>query len=290
MDYILNHWKGQQPLKQSFWANLILGTAIICFIEFLVHLFLLPNLSLYIPVAITYFIIFHIGVFIWQSIGTLRACDQNIRQYISSGWTRTAQFVVLLSFTAVLVWGLTLGQSIQRLKIEEQERIVKENTNPTYELIIKNQTLEINGLLDQGITRELKKLLTSNEINSIELNSIGGNIFEARGLAKVIQDNKYSTQVKQVCYSACTTVFIAGAMRTISKKAKLGFHQYKLDTNKLLYNNVNTKQEQNKDLEYFLQQNIDESFLQKAFSTPNNKMWFPTQDELIDAGVVDKII
>ncbi len=290
MNYIRDHWQGLQPLKQSFWINLVLGLIIIYSIEYLLLLFLKTNVSLYIPIAITYFAIFHIVIFVWQALGTLRACDRNISQYISSGWTRTAQLAVLISFAAVLIWGLTLGQSIQRLKIEEQERFNEQNSPATYRLTIDDQILSIDGLLDQGITREVKKLLEENKITSFLFNSTGGNIYEARGLAKLIQDNEYLTHVNEACYSACTTAFIAGKQRTISKNAKLGFHQYKLDTNKLLHNSVDTELEQNKDLEYFLQKNIDKDFLQKAFSTPSDKMWFPTQQELIKTGVIHKVI
>ncbi len=292
MKYILEHWKGLQPLKQSFWINLVSGLLIVYLIEYLLLLIFESNINLFIPIAITYFLIFHVFFFIWQAIGTLRACDKNISQYIASGWTRAAQFGVIISFAAVLIWGLTLGQFIQRINLEQQEKLAASNFKLTYELIIADdQQLQINGFLDQGITRDVKKLLSQdNDINTVVLNSKGGNIYEARGLAKLIEDNNFSTHVEAYCYSACTTAFIAGENRTADKQAKFGFHQYKIDTNKLLHSSVNTKKEQNKDIDFFLKQGTNKAFLDKAFSTPFEQMWLPNQQELINAGVIHKVI
>ena len=292
MNYILEHWNGLQPLKQSFWINLFSGLVIVYVIGYLLQLILKPNTNLFIPAIIAYFAIFHVIFFIWQAIGTLRACDKNISQYIATGWTRAAQFGVIVSFAAVLIWGITLGQTIQRLKIEEQQRLAKSNVEPTYELkVTADNKLQINGFLDQGITREAKKLLLqNNDIEIIVLNSKGGNIYEARGLAKLIEDNNFFTHVDSDCFSACTTVFIAGILRTAGQKAKFGFHQYKLDSKKLFHTSLNIKDEQGKDLKYFSEKKVDINFLEKAFSTPFETMWFPTQQELINAGIIHKVI
>ncbi len=291
MSYILSHWKGLQPLKQSFWINLALGLLIIYSVEYALMLILKPDIDVFIPVSITYFIIFHVLVFIWQAVGTLRACDRNISNYIATGWTRAAQFTVIVSFAAVLVWGVTLGQSIQHLKRVEQEKLAELEAKPTYRLTFHDDQLEISGFLDQGITREVQELLSQHSnIKTIVLNSEGGNIYEARGLAKIIGVNNFSTHVDLACYSACTTAYIAGDKRSAGQNAKFGFHQYKLDTNKLLHSSVNTEQEQNKDLQYFLNRNISKDFLEKAFSTPFEQMWFPEHRELIDAGIIHKVI
>ena len=35
----------------------------------------------------------------------------------------------------------------------------------------------------------------------------------------------------------------------------------------------------------FVREGVDELFLERAFSTPSTKFWYPSPEELIDAGV-----
>jgi len=245
-----------------------------------------------IPLSIGYFICFHLLFFTWQAIGTLRSCERNLSQYIATGWSRAAQLCVIISFAAVLVWGITLGQTIQLLKLTEANKLAEVNDKPNYILKFSNpKTLNIIGLFDQGITREVKKMLSNNsDIDTIMLNSEGGNIYEARGLAKLITENEFATHVNEKCYSACTTAYIAGVNRTAARNAKFGFHQYKLESKKLFHTSLSTKDEQSKDLEFFLNRNVDSDFLKKAFSTPFDKMWFPSHHELLKSGLIHKVI
>ena len=114
----------------------------------------------------------------------------------------------------------------------------------------------------------------------IELNSKGGNIFEARGIAKLIQQNNVNTHVSAECLSSCTTIFIAGVKRTLSDNAKLGFHQYRINSNKLFAPNVDIDKELKRDIVAFKKQGIDQDFLDKAFSVSHDDMWYPDHREL----------
>ena len=192
-------------------------------------------------------------VFTWQSIGVLRSCDENIRNYVSSGWTRSAQFLVLLGFTATLVWGITLGQKLWILKTDHLLLENEQPTQPEYTFSqVDNTTIAVTGLINPGITRQLKDYIKRNsDVVLIELNSTGGNIFEARGVAKLILQNNLNTHVSGQCLSSCTTIFIAGVKRTLSENAKLGFHQYRIDSNKLFAPNVDTEKELKLGYRYF---------------------------------------
>ena len=289
MRYLLNHWHGKLPLKSAVWIGLITVSIVGCFIEYLIHKSFFQHSSYYAIIAIGYFVLFHVFVFIWQALGVLRSCDVNIKNYIASGWTRSAQFLILTGFTATLIWGISLGQKLWKLKTESELQANELNNGPDYSFEINNiNTVSIKGIISPGITRQLKKYLDLNpEINLIELNSTGGNIFEARGIAKLITQRNLNTHVSQRCLSSCTTVFVAGHKRTMAEKATLGFHQYKINSNKLFAPNVNTKKELDKDIASFLKQGVSQRFLDKAFTKAHNDMWFPDHNELIEAGIIN---
>ena len=289
MSYLLDHWLGRLPLSQSFWVNLIAISLVGCLIEFLIHDYFQFSHSSFISFAIGYFIFLHVFIFSWQIVGVLRACDYNIKNFIASGWTRSAQLFVLTGFAATLIWGISLTQQLWKFNADKQQIESESYTQPDYSIEFSdNETVSIVGIISPGITRELKKLLATNSgIEIIQLNSSGGNIFEARGVAKLIHENRLNTHVLKNCFSSCTTAFIAGRSRSLEKNAKLGFHQYRLNSNKLFAPSVNVKKELHKDRASFLKQGVSEVFLDKAFSTPHDDMWFPKHSELIEAGIIN---
>lgn len=291
MGYIADHWRGRLPLWQAFWINMVLLSMIIGLIEY----FLYRNLQIYpdklvIAMSVS-FVVFHVLVFTWQAVGVLRTSDRKLKDNIHTSWPRTSQLGVVCTFAATLVWGVSLIQDLMTFRAEQSARMARTLAQADYEISISDNTLVINGLFAPGITRETGlKLDQQHSIETIILNSKGGNIYEARGLARLIRENSLSTLSTTGCFSACITAYLAGAERLLSAGANLGFHQYKIDSNKLLPRFVKTEYEQAKDLEYFQSRGIDAGFLEKVFSLPPDKMWRPEHHVLLEAGVVTKII
>jgi hypothetical protein len=91
------------------------------------------------------------------------------------------------------------------------------------------------------------------------------------------------------CSSACAIAFIGGSRRFLGPTAKLGFHQYRLDSDKI-QPFLDIEGEQQKDLFLYKSQMIKDEFLSRIFNKPQHEMWFPTQSELSAAGVVDRIV
>ena len=123
-------------------------------------------------------------------------------------------------------------------------------------------------------------------IEAIILNSNGGRVFEARGVAKQVRERDLDTYVSGHCRSACTIAFIAGKVRKLGSDAKLGFHSYRLEA-ALAF--VDPLEEQAKDRAVFLAQGIDSDFVERAFSTPHDAMWHPDADHLLRAGVIHEL-
>ena len=287
MHYLLNHWRGKLSLNFAVWVNFITVLLIGCLIEALIHYYFKKHHSSFTTIAVLYFVFFHVLIFIWQAVGVLRSCDNNLRHYIASGWTRSAQFLVLTVFAATLIWGVSLGQGLWKLKADNHLLASEKKYKPLYSFeIVDINSVAIQGIISPGITSQFKQYLSLNpDIKLVILNSTGGNIFEARGIAKLIQERKLNTYVSENCFSSCTTVFVAGENRGLGADAKLGFHQYTINSKKLFAPNVDVKKELDKDIASFLKQGVDQAFLDKAFSMPHTDMWFPNHDELFKAGI-----
>ena len=205
---------------------------------------------------------------------------------------------MVLAIAYVLSYSISLIQSAthhkKQLELAAEYDLLKEQ-DKNYQLTLRNNStqLVITGEIEIGITKAVSNILRKNpQISSIALNSIGGHIYEGRGLSKLFTRQGLDTYVYQQCSSACTTAFSGGKKRYLGTTGKLGFHQYKLDLQKhkksVAYHDPGEEQE--RDLELFKSRGFDNNFLNKIFDKSSESMWFPEHNELISAKVIDGII
>ena len=157
-----------------------------------------------------------------------------------------------------------------------------------YNLTIAEDGLSVylSGEITLGVNRKFESLLANNPgLKTVILTSEGGNIYEGRGLAKKIRGAGMNTHVESECSSACTLVFIGGVERTMSPEAKLGFHQYRVDADYVVAF-ADPEAEQSRDQSLFAEAGVSAGFLENMYDKTANDMWFPSAQQLFDAGVV----
>ncbi len=284
MGYLVTHWRGEQPLNRSFWVNGVL-LRLGAYGVFTVLIWAQP-LPKAVPVVI---IAADLVLMTWQSVGYFRAAERNLSGS-SSMLPLWGGIVALIVAVAVMLsqwWGLVLAANtppegeryfvrMDRMRAAQYTMTVDKDSN----------TLMFKGTLTHGVTKRMAALLAENTgLETMSLDSSGGNIFEARGLAKLIISAKLDTHVDRNCSSACTIVFIAGAARTAGPDAQIGFHGYALmDAAKLPQFDIAA--EQDRDLAFFVQQGVTEDFARRIHDSPNRSIWFPTRDEMLRANVL----
>ena len=288
--YIRRHWRGELSLPVSFWINFFL---IYLALALLQQFFLTPHIlgkvnlgEVAVIYSVTIFsIVAHAIIYPWQIIGVIRACERRIKNRTDRSWAIAAEGVVVLSIAATLAAVFSSYQSV--LGYQSSLRLPENSeTERAYQLdLIRGNTLiHLRGVFEVGITRRVSRLLDHHsQITGIILDSDGGQIYEGRGLARLIKENKLATYSLEQCVSSCATAFIAGTRRTLGIGAKLGFHQYKKYA---VMPPININEEQDKDRALFEAQGISPTFLRKMFAQPPDKMWWPDEQELLAAGVV----
>jgi len=146
--------------------------------------------------------------------------------------------------------------------------------------------IHLRGELEAGVTRAVAALLAQNpQARGIILDSGGGQIYEGRGLARVIRERALATYTLRECASACATAFLAGHERILGAAARLGFHQYQSHT---ILPAFDIAEEQNKDRKLFEAQGIAAEFLDQIFAARPEDMWWPTVDELLASRAVHR--
>ncbi len=152
---------------------------------------------------------------------------------------------------------------------------------------IRDDTLVFHGRFDQGITDAAAMIIAGNpQITAVAFaDSRGGWMQEGQGLGQFIHDHQLDTRVSRSCMSACTVAFLGGKARVLIKGAQLGFHQPVPIADDKSYRILADKARH-----YFMQMGIAEDFFNKIMHIPYKTIWVPTDDELMAAHVVTKIV
>lgn len=283
MRYFLNHLRGQQPLWQSFWVNGV-GLRLALYVLVLLALNAAP-ISLLVAVML---VSADALCLLWQSVGFFRAAEERMRDTgtMLPIWGGMIALVVAVFVVVSQWWALGLatrpgedGPSFAERKAQERQA--------TYQIMRQTDgTLLFQGQIVLGVTKALgRELAQVPTPTRITLHSEGGNVFEARGLAKLITTYEMQTHVDGVCSSACTLVFIAGAHRHLGPQARLGFHGYMLEDAQRLPG-FDIEAEQERDRDFMLGQGVSAEFTTRVFNTPPSEIWYPDPAYLQRSGVV----
>tara|TARA_R110002167_G_scaffold204810_1_gene408951 strand:- start:797 stop:1717 length:921 start_codon:yes stop_codon:yes gene_type:complete len=290
--YLRSHWQGQQTLARSFWVNLVLLRAFILLLETVTRLPAEAGSWRGQLLALAYFFVFHVVVYAWQVVGVVRACDRYHAGYgsVAVTWAVHLGLVLTAMFTLANVFA---SFQVSFLKIDDDLLSVtwEREREARYALTVSDDGTRamLNGSLELGIGKKLAALLQRYPgIATLTLESLGGNIYEGRGVAKLILQHDLDTYVSGTCASACTTAFIAGAKRMLGPGGRLGFHSYRIDAGYQVPF-ADPAGEQRTDRAFYEARGIDPGFLDRAFTTPAHGLWYPEQQELLDAGVVHRI-
>jgi ATP-dependent protease ClpP protease subunit len=285
INYLIKHWRGDFSLTRSFWVNFVF---LFFALDLLERMLFPPFIDD--PLKVTIAVLVYVGVvklivYPWQVVGVLRSCGKQISADSGRLWAIAAQFSMVASLAIVLISSIETWQSLQIYKQDLARREIGPDI-PLYSLdLVKQATLiHLRGPFEIGITASVADLISQNpQVTGIILDSEGGQIYEGRGLARVIRENGLQTFSLDKCLSSCTTAFVAGTTRSLGPQARMGFHQYKTYS---LIPSINVGNEQARDKAIFVEQGIAAEFIDKIFEQPPESMWWPETDELLAAGVV----
>ncbi len=284
MGVFISFWRGERALGPSFWFFFVAP----CIIVYAALAFTLTRD--YVPLPVFVFLLgASLAIFAMLSIGVIRAGEAHVaaRGSLSPVWGSYVAIIIVLFIFGTQWLGLyqrTIWKPEEELFTTKMDRLHAS----TYDLSLSEDggVLTLDGTIALGSTKIIRNLLSeSKNVKALALNSNGGNIYEARGIARLVFDGKLDTRIDGECSSACTIIFISGANRTMGRSARLGFHQYRLDSTAYIPN-VDIAEEQSRDRSFFERQAIDPEFLKRIFNSPHDAIWYPERTELETAGVI----
>lgn len=286
--YFKKHWRGELELATSYWINNVFFSLLIVLITLVLGIVAskVTNLTFILILLLLFYIFIFFVYTPWAYIGLWRSSSNHIKKNNRFFWANVVRILIVIGIfrTIMAFTNNAYPQMVGYFKI-----LTGTDDIPNYIVSLENNNtaLKIMGGIKLGLTKEvasyIKKYPT---IKTIHLESIGGVTSEARGVAKIVQENSLDTFVTGNCMSACTYIFVSGKERILSTHAQLGFHRpYFVGVDDKAIDTLIVK-----DKELFKKQGVDRAFIERIFSTPNSEALQVPITELKDVGIVTKII
>jgi hypothetical protein len=286
-NFLARHWRGGYSLGISYWLIGLLGQAAGVAIITLLALSVAKARSPWgaaITWAMTWLII--AAVTVWQAVGVWRSARRHVSSTGRAFWARAAQVATVLGVIRVTAEFFSSGLPAMQEGVAQARWLAKHGR---WELrsINDGQELEITGGIGFGFAKDLKVALDgAPKLRVVHLNvPMGGLIDEAKEAGALIRARGLWTYTAAACVSACTVVFLGGAKRYLRTGARLGFHAPRSPgASGLVELQMRGAEER-----YFMSAGVTKAFAARVVGTAHKDMWFPTERELLEAGVVSEI-
>ena len=285
LDYLRLHWQGELPVATSLCVNTLLLQFPL--VKVLVWLSVLVNVkgdAMRVGSALLLVMWpLMLVALIWGVIGSWRAIQArvdlglDVRLALSMQallalvagtlvWTAVADFAPRVSRYVALVGGSDpIGHASLSLSADGQRVVL---SGPI-------------GMSDA--TRFMTLAGQAPQVRTLEIESPGGRLREARQIAELLRSQGWRTRAVGDCEGACTLVFLAGAQRFLTPGVTLGLHgpapgmlsAFALNSAKRAL------------AEPYEALGISAALVQKMLETPDQMRWHPSREQLADEGLVD---
>lgn len=277
--YLAAHWRGDYSLARSFWLNhlLIAGLCVfaLCAATGMIDRSLgeRPSLVLALTLPILALLSCVQG---WQLVGTWRSAGRRTLLRGRAGLSRFVRTLLVIDMagTAIIVLGASAGHvqaALSGLPVPVPGAIVRD----------QGRRIDFSGPITSASPEIFRHALAlAPSVRLARLSSNGGSVAAGRQIATMVREAGLDTEVAQTCASACTLVFFGGHRRILRDGGRLGFHSYSSDamTPQALLADEEVERKT------YQAAGLPADFVERIFSVPSSRVWYPQRDEVIAAG------
>jgi hypothetical protein len=282
-NFIADHWYGRYSLPRSYWIN---GSLIVWLasglLYWLITLIEGSDLSLQVVAAIALLAMAaSITVWLWGVVGIWRSAHHHSDRGGGAFWAGLARVVVVLGAMSFCIrLGMSLPGTIETARLAVND----DPLGLPAEVAVVGNALLIDGLISQGTADKVALALNNHPgVTEVSLTSGGGRIRDALQIAAIVRERSLDTKVSANCESACTFILLAGKMRSAGFGSRVGFHQPTFP-GLLPAEQAEIVAAARAD---YAKSGLRDAFVSRVLATSPDQMWYPTEPELFDAGVLN---
>jgi ATP-dependent protease ClpP protease subunit len=284
--YFLKHWKGELPLSVSYWLNCFGITVLLsAFGRFVFSKSSDLNSAFGLGFLCFLMLLYLFAVFlitIWQNVGLWRAANEYNKKPKASMWGDVAKLGVVIgtlhSFADFITYHLP--QSKELISIVSGDKGI-----PPFTITVLpgGKDLFFQGGIRSGSANEFKRILEAvPQATVLQIDSVGGRISEAKKIGDLVKARGMSTFCSGTAQSAASLILMNGRKRYVTPDARVGFHagSFPGATKEM-------SEAMDSEIEEIMQRGgVSKAFIKKVLATPNSSMWFPSFEEMLEAGFI----
>jgi hypothetical protein len=138
----------------------------------------------------------------------------------------------------------------------------------------------------EALRLEIQTAQSANfSISEIQLNSIGGSLYEGTSLARVVRAKSLNTRVAEhsICASACFLVFAAGLTKTVQNGARVGVHAATMESGADTHISIKATESMGRIATLL---DVPSEIIGRMVSTPASQMFWLNEANLASMGAV----
>jgi hypothetical protein len=149
-------------------------------------------------------------------------------------------------------------------------------------------------------------IMNNPSVDTIIVSGDGGDLYASYEMARTVTNFGLTVIARGDCESGCAVVFLGGKVRKLEQGARLGFHRSSTDADNHREHYALRKDKMGwKDefayarwtyedgqiiardfIEYLIQRGVSVDFALRTLTTSGDDMWYPSMEELAEAGVI----
>jgi len=211
---------------------------------------------------------------------------------------RLRRLGILLS-TMILGW-------LSVADVSAKERMTVEGDTLIFDTSELSVDEDANAILRSDANLFGDLIMNNPSVDTVIVSGDGGDLYASYEMARTIMTFDLNVVARGDCESGCAVVFLGGKTRKLEKGARLGFHRSSTQAD-----NLKEHYEKQKDkvgwkdefayaswayedgqiiardfIEYLIQRGVSVDFALRTLTPSGDDMWYPSQEELLEAGVI----
>lgn len=285
-NFFSRHWRGEYSLARSYWLHTVVLSSVLPAMAISVLARLTNDMPARYGVS-GVLVIAAISYIAW--IWAVRGCWASASRHVSRGGRRWAEVVVkiLIVLGAISLVSSTLRASQSFREQFEIARGKQLGPPVSYELRADGKSILLQGGMNDGAADGLDRMIAASpEVTTIVLYSAGGWVREGKLVGEVIRRYGLNTYVEQECSSSCTLAFMEGRDRAADPRAHIGFHTlYTVGGD----DRINRSFDRKLTFDTYGNFGLPDDFVEKIAATPASGSWYPSQADMLAAGVLTRL-
>lgn len=192
---------------------------------------------------------------------------------------------------------------------EAQERMVVEGDTLIFDTgMMRDVFDEPTEIVRADATLFSELVMDYPNVKNVVVSGVGGNAFAAYEIARKIAQFDLNVVARGDCDSSCVVIFLGSTNRSLEHGARLGFHRgttdainhqghydaqkqemgWKDEFSYVSWVHEEAQVDARKFIEYLFQRGVKPEFALKVLTYSSDDMWYPTEKEMREAGVLTK--